>query len=79
VLTATANVQASVAYVLNMTIADVGDGRYDSAVFLEGGSFNIIRRFGAASCLPGSFQNIFEPLGRIPRFLSGGRSGTALI
>ncbi len=40
-LTATATVVAGQAYHFKMVIADAGDTAYDSAVFLEGGSFNI--------------------------------------
>lgn len=40
-LTATAIVVAGQAYHFKMVIADAGDTAYDSAVFLEGGSFNI--------------------------------------
>ncbi len=40
-LTATATVVAGQQYHFKMVIADYGDHSYDSAVFLEGGSFNI--------------------------------------
>lgn len=40
-LTATATVTPGVAYHFKMVIADYGDRSFDSAVFLEGGSFNI--------------------------------------
>lgn len=40
-LTATATVVAGQQYHFKMVIADAGDPSYDSAVFLEGGSFNI--------------------------------------
>jgi len=40
-LTATATVVAGQAYHFKMVIADAGDTAFDSAVFLEGGSFNI--------------------------------------
>uniref|UniRef100_UPI0028A6E603 choice-of-anchor L domain-containing protein n=1 Tax=Chryseobacterium taichungense TaxID=295069 RepID=UPI0028A6E603 len=40
-LTATATVTPGVAYHFKMVLADAGDSGYDSAVFLEGGSFNI--------------------------------------
>lgn len=40
-LEATATVTAGVAYHFKMVIADATDSSYDSAVFLEGGSFNI--------------------------------------
>lgn len=40
-LEATATVTAGVAYHFKMVIADATDNAYDSAVFLEGGSFNI--------------------------------------
>ena len=38
--TAVANVQPGQAYHLKLAIADVGDGLYDSAVFLDAGSFD---------------------------------------
>ncbi len=40
-LTATATVVPGQAYHFKMVLADAGDTAYDSAVFLEGGSFNI--------------------------------------
>jgi gliding motility-associated-like protein len=40
-LTATATVVPGQAYHFKMVLADAGDTSYDSAVFLEGGSFNI--------------------------------------
>ncbi len=39
VLTATSNVQCGQTYHIKIAICDVGDGSYDSGVFLEGGSF----------------------------------------
>lgn len=39
VLTATADVQCGETYHIRIAICDVGDGAYDSGVFLEGGSF----------------------------------------
>ncbi len=41
VLTAQANVTPNVEYTIKLVIADSGDSEYDSAVFLESGSFNL--------------------------------------
>lgn len=46
ILTATANVQANQTYHVKLVIADEENYRYDSAVFLEAGSFNLTKNLG---------------------------------
>ncbi|WP_452599380.1 choice-of-anchor L domain-containing protein, partial [Pontimicrobium sp. MEBiC01747] len=41
VLTASSNVVANTAYEIKLVVADQGDSQLDSAIFLEGGSFNL--------------------------------------
>ncbi|MCA0132084.1 choice-of-anchor L domain-containing protein, partial [Winogradskyella alexanderae] len=47
VLTATASIQPNVQYQIKLVIADQTDENYDSAVFLEGSSFNATVELGA--------------------------------
>ncbi|RYD93546.1 MAG: hypothetical protein EOP54_18995 [Sphingobacteriales bacterium] len=46
VLTAVANVTPGVTYHIKLVIADEGNYRYDSAIFIGGGSFNMITDLG---------------------------------
>ncbi|MES2486104.1 MAG: choice-of-anchor L domain-containing protein, partial [Bacteroidota bacterium] len=46
VLTAHAEVTAGVTYHIKLVIADQGDTLFDSAIFLEGGSFTTIASLG---------------------------------
>jgi len=46
VLTASANVTAGVRYHIKLVIADEGNYRYDSAIFIGGGSFNLATSLG---------------------------------
>jgi len=64
VMTATAGISPNVKYLIKMVIADQTDGTYDSAVFIEGNSFNATVNLGddittcaSSLTLDGSIQN----------------------
>src|SRR5690606_40896556 len=51
VLTASATVVPFQAYEIKLVVADQGDYAWDSAIFIEAGSFNIgLNKIGRASC-----------------------------
>lgn len=61
VLTAVLKLQPCQTYKLRMLVADVNDGLYDSAVFLEAGSFNIGQKISLSTeGVAGSSDRIYE-------------------
>ena len=53
VMTAKANVVPGVKYHIKLVVADQDDARFDSAIFIEGGSFNISANLGPNRTLQG--------------------------